>query len=340
MKKIFLATLVTVRIMFFSLHNIFRLMIGYRISHLIVTTAIADLIENRPEYIHPSTVIYNVPTSIGTTSLVFGLASLYDETLPSDFMDIDAFVREHVEAIFELGKEYNDQPTCNESIKAYAGKELAGKIESPSPFPCFMRKFISHRLALVHDSVRSVMLSRVMERAMQLDTYSHPFEKIYRESFSSKENVTDETHMVSVNWTSDAVIFSQSSPKITFSIEGASKNEFANFGVMSVYFDWSVLNSAVTERRSLESGIDEHDDLVNGKPVVARRRFEKKHMTTQVSIEENGTISLSCIKEAKQGYLTVSARDHKYMRVEGMESPGRIIWRGVYRICGIVLSVL
>jgi hypothetical protein len=306
----------------------------------LIVSAGADIIKEGPVYIHPSTLKYKVETNVGQASLVFGMASFYDETLPSDFKDIGEFVKAYVEALFEIGNDLEGAATCNQSIKAYAHKELVALIESPPPFPCVMRTFISQRLSLVHNSVRSVMFERIMKRSMLLDIYSHPFERLYEHSFPTKTAIVDDTHMASVNWTADGVHFKQSHPNVEVSIEGKLQKSTANFAIMSVYFDWSVLNSAVTERWPFESNTTADGDTITGKPMKARKRFTKHHMTTQLVLQPDGSINLACITDAKQGHLIVSARDSEHMRKHGIETPGVVIWRGVHRICEILLEII
>ena len=290
-------------------------------------------------YIHPSTVIYSVATSVGPTSFVFSFTGFYDESLPSDFEDVGAFVKANVEASFELGLDLIDEPLCKKPIKAYVHKELVGTVEPTSPYPCVMTEFLQTRMRLIHDRMRSVMLGRIMDRSEHLDLYSHVFEKLYRESLPGKKYVRDTVHAASIEWPYSGVAFKQEYPPVEFSLETSGIfSEYANFGLMSVYFDWSVLNSAVTERAPIGSKLQDEDDVIIGK--AARRRFEKSKLTVQLVINESGSINVSCLKDNAQGHLAVSSRDEKHMRKAGIESPGKVIWRGVHRVCEIILDVL
>jgi hypothetical protein len=190
--------------------------------------------------------------------------------------------------------------------------------------------------------IQSLVLQRIMVRENGIEGfYSHVFEMLYAQSHGDREDLHDKPHDASIRWIDNGVVFKQGFPALELSLETPKMSQSLSLVHLSIYFDWSVLNSLVTQRTMSKLVPDsEHHDMVNGKAMTARKSYGRGSKVYQISFDLDGKIAIACIIGEFRGYLRLSARDKHHSKLAGIETPGLIIWTGVARFCEYMHSAV
>jgi hypothetical protein len=295
----------------------------------------------KPAFVAPDKVVLRVPTIYGIVSFRFQSATIYDESLPSDFLEMNSLVAKTIGSLYETNVDSETQVTlCLGIIAVQRHEVITVEFDPNLSIPCQLVDVFKRKLDRLFGRLRLSLLMRIDARARELGPHTHSFEKLYVETRSEHLAKRDDQTQCSISWPEKQVSFKQEFPFIELSIQGADSKVLSSFASISIYFDWSVLNSAITERRDKDLSFNSDDDVIEGKAIVARRSLSKQKLVAQVSISDPGVISLSCIYDTFQSFLTVASKDETHMRTAAMEHPARIIWAGVRRICSLMRKLV
>ena len=302
----------------------------------LVVSVVSDLgHRGTPVFIHPDTVIHRISTVEGIVTLDLKFPGIYSESVLSDFDGINELVRNELYGIYRTRVDSNDLIGCRGPIRVLLNKQRVSTFQPVLTLPCDLVDIVRSKLTTMFQKIQSLILQRIMAREDEIEGfYSHVFEMLYARSQGDRAGLHDKAHDASIRWIENGVIFKQGFPALELSLEYPRMSQSVSLVHLGMYFDWSVLNSAVSERTRSEPIPDsEHHDVVNRKPMTARKSYGRGTKVYQISFDSHGSITIACILGEFRGYLRVVARDKHHSRLAGIDTPGLIIWKGVARLC-------
>ena len=230
-----------------------------------------------PDFAHPDTVIYRVATSHGKLSIYLRFPGLYDEATISDFNDVSNIAVDHLERAYQSRPILRFPVGHREPIAVYHLSRLGCFFEPVRPTPIDARDIIRTRLRELYDSISRLTARRMVERVGSLQSHSHPFERL-ADNLGGEAAAYDSVHGANLTSAGSELVFRQELPFVELVVDSLNrsiKRSNLDMSVLMDYFNWPILNSAVTRRSHPDEALLDGPDVISGSPMETSTTVNK-----------------------------------------------------------------